>query len=85
MDGGATSGSEAQCRKSEHYGEVAERLNALAWKASRGDKPLGSSNLPLSELHAGIIAVVLIETFEFGRRKRPAEKKALRILALTFA
>ena len=31
-------------------GEVAEWSNALAWKASRGVEPLGSSNLPLSEL-----------------------------------
>src|SRR5580704_7166982 len=37
-------------------GEVAERLNVLAWKASRGDEPLEGSNPSLS-------AITLIQLF----------------------
>ena len=33
------------------FGEVAERLNVLAWKASRGDEPLEGSNPSLSEFN----------------------------------
>jgi hypothetical protein len=35
------------------WGEVAERPNALAWKASRGDEPLEGSNPSLSVLGTG--------------------------------
>src|SRR6202043_2046792 len=37
-----------RCAAAGTRGEVAERSNALAWKASRPDNGLGSSNLPLS-------------------------------------
>src|SRR5690348_17946732 len=48
------------------FGEVAEWSNALAWKASRRDERLGSSNLPLSGVKKGPAA----ETGFFLRNDR---------------
>ncbi len=44
-------------------GEVAEWSNALAWKASRGVEPLGSSNLPLSELISTVLPLLCQAAF----------------------
>src|SRR5579884_1554815 len=47
-------------------GEVAEWSNALAWKASRPDEGLGSSNLPLSELNFYLEATQPGGAYAFG-------------------
>src|SRR5580700_1842466 len=65
-------------------GEVAERLNVLAWKASRGDKPLEGSNPSLSDgftsIHAiskwGDDASRFQRQITFQRRDRGARAKS---------
>jgi hypothetical protein len=42
-------------QNAKRFGEVVERLKALAWKASRGDKPLEGSNPSLSDLTGALL------------------------------